>query len=30
MLASLGLAFTQWDLLGPIKFVGLANLREMA
>ncbi|MDI7247485.1 MAG: sugar ABC transporter permease [Bacillota bacterium] len=28
--ASLLLAFTNWDLLTPIQFVGLANFKEMA
>lgn len=29
VLASLLLAFTNWDLLTPVKWVGLANFREM-
>lgn len=29
ILVSLGLAFTEWDLLNPPTFVGLGNLREM-
>lgn len=30
MLASIGLSLTQWDLLTPPKFVGLANYVRMA
>ena len=29
MLASLGLAFTEWDILSPARFVGLENIRDM-
>jgi multiple sugar transport system permease protein len=29
MLASLGISFTQWDLLSPARFVGLANYEKM-
>ncbi len=29
MLASLGLAFTEWDLITPAKFVGLSNFQAM-
>ncbi len=29
MLASFGLAFTEWDLLSPARFVGLENVRDM-
>jgi len=29
MLASLGLAFTEWDLITPAKFVGLNNFQTM-
>lgn len=29
MLASLGLAFTEWDLFSPARFVGLENIRDM-
>lgn len=29
MLASLGLAFTEWDLFSPARFVGLENVRDM-
>ncbi|HEY9076699.1 MAG TPA: sugar ABC transporter permease [Anaerolineaceae bacterium] len=29
MLASLGLAFTDWDLISPIQFVGLKNFQMM-
>ena len=29
MLASLGLAFTEWDLILPAKFVGLSNIQAM-
>lgn len=30
VIASLALAFTQWDLLTPAKFVGIDNFRQMA
>lgn len=29
VLASFGLSFTNWDLLGPVKWAGLANYREL-
>ncbi len=29
MLASLGLAFTEWDLITPAKFVGVSNFQAM-
>ena len=29
MIASLGLAFTEWDLLSPARWVGLENVNEM-
>ncbi|MBI3958746.1 MAG: sugar ABC transporter permease [Chloroflexi bacterium] len=29
MLASLGLSFTEWDLLSPVKWIGLQNVRTM-
>lgn len=29
MLASLALAFTEWDLLSPIKWIGLKNIQTM-
>ncbi|MHB0876255.1 MAG: carbohydrate ABC transporter permease [Anaerolineae bacterium] len=29
VVASLGLAFTDWDLLNPVRWVGIANFREM-
>jgi len=29
MLASLALAFTEWDLLSPMKWIGLQNVRTM-
>lgn len=29
VLASFGLSFTSWDLLGPVRWTGLANYREL-
>jgi ABC-type sugar transport system permease subunit len=29
IVASLALSFTEWDLLGPIRFVGLRNFKEL-